>query len=101
MQSFKISEFEIQAQLFMMLRNSGVNVKGEYKYKNCRFDLAIFKNDKLFSIVEVKSYVEYQKPNLDTKQLAKYRSKCKNVYVIGREEDLISVYNIIIKDLES
>ena len=54
--SAKVPEANIQAEFYMLCRKHNIPVLLEIKYKNCRFDAVVFKNDKPIAIVEVKNY---------------------------------------------
>ena len=70
----KFSEFEIQAQLYSKLLQSGYDVRGEVKAHRCRFDLVIFdENKNAQAIIEVKNYRNLTSPNTLTKQYQKYK----------------------------
>lgn len=92
----KLPEANIQAELYCRLKQENIDCFLEYKVNRCRVDCAIFKDYELFMVVEVKSYKELQLPNLDTKQLEKYRNNLGvPVIVFGRMEHLEHVINII------
>jgi hypothetical protein len=65
------SEFEIQAELYGLLRNMKLDVRGELHQKPCRFDLVVFDGKKAVCIIEVKKWVLKKEPT-KTKQFKKY-----------------------------
>jgi hypothetical protein len=71
----KKSEFEIQAEIFIRLKNDGFFVRGEYVSGPLfRFDLVVFNNrGKAVAIIEVKNTHTGRRRSLDTLQGAKYR----------------------------
>ena len=69
----KVSEFEVQAQLYQELIIRGFCVRGEVKHEKSRFDLVIYnKDEEAICIIEVKNYKRNKKPNVKTKQIRKY-----------------------------
>jgi|GEM_PF-3209308 len=91
-----VSEFEVQAFIYWKLKELGLNVRGEVKvpfdnsselvkYRRaqsrgqayCRFDLAIFENNALVEVIEVKTAQSkyYRGPGWTaTRQGRRYRS---------------------------
>jgi hypothetical protein len=79
------SEFEVQAWLYMALRDFGIDVRGELKTlfaarcrnsrpQFCRFDLVIFEQGKAVTILEVKANFVRHKNGVDaTRQASRYR----------------------------
>ncbi|MCK5600442.1 type I restriction enzyme HsdR N-terminal domain-containing protein [Candidatus Pacearchaeota archaeon] len=52
----RVSEFELQAQLYYELKKNRINARGEVKAKNSRLDLVIYnEHNKAIAIIEVKS----------------------------------------------
>jgi len=86
----KVSEAEIQAELWYKLREAGIDARLEVKGERSRLDIVIFRNKEARAIIECKSwsvrYVKnqgYQK-HKNTKQLTKYRETFKvPVFVCG------------------
>ena len=78
----RTSEFEIQAELFRGLKQSGYDVRGEVKVpcnretctKGARFDLVVFKDKQAAVLIEVKSRLTSRghKPIMQTKQYQRY-----------------------------
>jgi hypothetical protein len=79
----KVSEFEIQAELYSLLKDEeGYDVRGEVRvddrkqpkgYRQCRFDLVVYEDKVAKFIIEVKD----RKPknfNKNTRQFKKYSS---------------------------
>jgi hypothetical protein len=101
-----VSEFEIQAFIYSKLKELGVNVRGEVnvpfdnskeplgrrrnRRAKCRLDLAIFKNDSLAEIIEVKTDPEIRDGGArwrSTRQGRRYTSMGVPVAIIyGMEE---------------
>ena len=80
-----LSEFEIHAKVYNILLLNNVNVRGEVKQNDCRFDLVVFNNNnEAVAIIECKSWKRKRK-STQTKQLAKYLQYGLPVYVIGKE----------------
>jgi hypothetical protein len=86
------TEFEVQAELYTILKQLGLDVRGEVCYKTkdmqCRFDLVIFRGKKPKRIVEVKAKKIKHKTCLeDTRQARRYRKFGLIVsFVYGRED---------------
>ena len=71
--SKRISEANIQAEVYHRLRLAGITCYLEYKYQNCRFDMVIVKGDEIILIVEFKSRIkQIGKINTKGKQYQKY-----------------------------
>lgn len=71
----KMPEANIQAEIYRLCRNEGINICLEYTFNNCRFDAVIIKNGEIIAIVETKSRKKVNhKRLLKTKQLLKYLS---------------------------
>lgn len=66
----KQSEFEVQAHIWVELRKLGINARGEVKTpflsdskrkQMCRFDVAVFEEGFMVSIIEIKAGVRKHK----------------------------------------
>jgi len=80
------SEFEVQAWLYMALREAGIDVRGEVKTmfapksrgakaQFCRFDLVVFTDGKATRVIEVKAADVRHKTGVDnTRQATRYRT---------------------------
>lgn len=93
------SEFEIQSLAYGILRKNlypDYLVRGEYKFPQCRVDIAIFKptedrtNPQLLCVLEVK---KSSQAHDDTKQLTKYRELLEVPVVLIRGGD--DAYNVL------
>ena len=74
-----LSEFDIQATLYTLLKEKGYNVTGEYKIKTdrngtLRADIAILDTNwgKVIYLIEVKDTLK--KVNINTRQYKKYKA---------------------------
>lgn len=94
----RISEANIQAEFYRKCLENKLNCYLEYKYDKCRFDAVLYHkyNKDIYAIVEIKSYIKKQSPNLNTKQLEKYSQYNIPIYVIGRIEDIDSTIEKIL-----
>lgn len=71
--SQRISEANIQAEVYHRLRLAGIICYLEYKHQNCRFDMVIIKGDVIVLIVEFKSRIRHiGRINTKGKQYQKY-----------------------------
>lgn len=69
----RLSEFEIQSDVYQALKKKGFNVRGEVKAKSSRLDLVVFdKNDGARCIIEVKSRERVRKKPRKYRRVQKY-----------------------------
>ena len=69
----KISEFEVQSDLYQELKKLGFNVKGEVKAKYSRLDIVVFDNlNNARIIIEVKSRLRPRATIRKYKRVQKY-----------------------------
>lgn len=72
-----MSEFEIQAELFIRLKDLGFNVKGEYKEGKNRYDIVLLNEEnEIDLIIEVK---KHKRPKKTKKQIDRYRETGRKV----------------------
>lgn len=99
--SRKLPEANIQAEIYNEIKKIGLFPVLEFKIHGCRIDCAVFKEFKeyeLIAIIEVKSYKYFQEPNINTKQIKKYRERFDvPLIVIGRIEGIPSLINELIE----
>ncbi len=87
------TEFEIQAYVWCELIKKGINARGEVKaiYENkktVRFDIAIFKKNKLTHIIEIKkSKIKHKSFWENTRQGYRYNQFGVPVFIIYGIED--------------
>lgn len=95
--SRRISEANIQAEIYHQCKLNSINCYLEYKVPGnkprSRLDIVILDNDdNITLIIEVKSYIVDKLPNLNTRQIRKYLKYGIPIVVIGRMEN---IYNLI------
>lgn len=74
----RISEFEIQAELYNELKQQGLNVRGEVKAKQSRLDIVVFnEQNKAVCIIEVKSQKKERATQRKYKRVQKYEDLFK------------------------
>lgn len=74
----RISEFEIQSDLYQELKQQGFDVRGEVKAKQSRLDIVVFNEQKkAVCIVEVKSQKKERTTQRKYKRVAKYEELFK------------------------
>ncbi len=95
------TEFEIQAYLYVRLRDMGFNVRGEVRFsdksevkgrRQCRFDIVIYdKHNKPIEIIEVKSAKNPERVNCETtRQAIKYKMfNMPLTYIINMEQAFV------------
>lgn len=95
----RIAEANIQAEFYRKCVENNLCCYLEYKFEKSRFDAVLYHKNTLeiYAIIEIKSYALNKNPNLNTKQLFKYRQYNIPVYVIGRLEAIDSVINKILQ----
>ena len=54
----RISEANIQAEVYYRLKRLGINCYLEYKHEHCRFDMVIVNDDDIIAIIEFKSRIK-------------------------------------------
>ena len=82
----KINSANIQAEFYKQCIDNNLPVHLEYRHDRSRFDAIVYSattNDIKF-IIEIKSYKEVQKANVNTKQIAKYSQYGIPIIVLGR-----------------
>jgi hypothetical protein len=69
----RLSEFEVQSDIYQELKKKGFNVKGEVKAKNSRLDIVVFDdNNTAKCIIEVKSRERVRKTPRKYRRVEKY-----------------------------
>jgi hypothetical protein len=69
----RLSEFEIQSDIYQRIKQSGLEVKGEVKAKNSRLDLVVYDaNNNAICIIEVKSRARARTTEKKYKRVQKY-----------------------------
>jgi hypothetical protein len=108
-----ITEFDIQAELFVKLKNDGFYVEGDRRYHSgnqrvfpkmynliCRFDIVVYRHNKAIAIIETKRPDIAKTQTLDTYQGVKYRQfgvPVVQFYDIADYQKLIEFLNGSIK----
>jgi len=89
----RISEANIQAEIYHRLKQEKIYSYLEYKYENCRFDIVVpdLKKEKVLVIIEVKSKIRTSPTRRKTKQQLKYERFGVPVLYCNSMEDVASV----------
>ena len=105
--SYKVTEFELQAELYMYLKNKWLEVRWEIVdtyikqetlnrkwYRQCRFDLVIFNNWVWKVIIEVKK--PWKDINKNTRQNMKYKMYNLPLLYINNSKNIENIYKEVI-----
>lgn len=93
----RISEANIQAELYKQAKEAGLNIYLEYKFERSIFDAVIYDGDHIQYIIEVKSYITLKKPKHDTKQIQKYEVFNIPVLLVTRMESVKDIISEILR----
>lgn len=93
----RLSEFEIQAKALALLKDvlgDEYIIRGEYNYRGCRFDLAIFKaaTRELICTIEIKKRTNRTGRKLTTiRQIHRYEAATRKPCILLHEGNLDQV----------
>jgi len=101
----RVSEANIQAELYLLCRNNGISILLEVTFESCRFDALIFHENKAVAIVEIKSYgrARMKKDPINggffhgnKRQKVKYLKHGLPLFVIPSKERIFPVFEEIV-----
>jgi hypothetical protein len=85
----RISEFEIHAEVFMILKGLGYDIRGEVSAPGSRFDLVMFKNKEPKVVIEVKRLKRPNRFRSNGRRISRYRSYGVPVVVCLNENYIV------------